>query len=153
MKDARQLAASYLNVKPRTRMQLIKHLKSKGIDEDAALEAVDELEQYHFIDDVEYSKMYFRYGFDKGRGIERIRRELSQKGVADDVIDEAYEQLEDVPDQYEAAMDIAEAMIDDADVKAMSYEERRKLQAKVGRRLTSRGFSSDIVYDIINRIR
>ena len=36
--------------------------------------------------------MYFEYGFQKGRGRMRIRRELAEKGVAADVIEIAFGQ-------------------------------------------------------------
>ena len=70
--DVREKAVSYLNSRPRTRQELIRHLKDKGFSENEILETVDELEQYHYIDDLAYSRMYFEYGFQKGRG--RIRR-------------------------------------------------------------------------------
>ncbi len=88
--DVREKAVSYLNSRPRTRQELIRHLKDKGFSENEILETVDELEQYHYIDDLAYSRMYFEYGFQKGRGRMRIRRELAEKGVAADVIEIAF---------------------------------------------------------------
>ncbi len=76
---------------------MIRHLKDKGFSENEILETVDELEQYHYIDDLAYSRMYFEYGFQKGRGRMRIRRELAEKGVAADVIEIAFEELERDP--------------------------------------------------------
>ena len=40
MKDARERAAAYLNIKPRTKMQVIRYLKSKGYEEDEINDAV-----------------------------------------------------------------------------------------------------------------
>ena len=99
--DVREKAVSYLNSRPRTRQELIRHLKDKGFSENEILETVDELEQYHYIDDLAYSRMYFEYGFQKGRGRMRIRRELAEKGVAADVIEIAFEELEEIPDEFE----------------------------------------------------
>ena len=90
--DVREKAVSYLNSRPRTRQELIRHLKDKRFSENEILETVDELEQYHYIDDLAYSRMYFEYGFQKGRGRMRIRRELAEKGVAADVIEIAFGQ-------------------------------------------------------------
>ena len=84
MKDARERAAAYLNIKPRTKMQVIRYLKSKGYEEDEINDAVTELEEYRYIDDFSFSVMYFQYGFEKGRGIMRIKRELAEKGVDHD---------------------------------------------------------------------
>lgn len=153
MKDVRQYAAGYLNIKPRTEEQLTKYLKSKGFDEMEISEAVSELKEYHYIDDLSYSIEYFNYGFEKCRGIARIKRELADKGVEQDIIEEAYRQLEHVPDQYETAMLIANNIAGGSLLPEMSHDEKMKLQARIGRRLASRGFSSDVVYRVLNDLR
>ena len=110
-------------------------------------------DRYHYIDELSYSRMYFQYGFEKGRGVVRIKRELSEKGVDSHVIEAAYDELEDVPDQFETASEIAAGMTAGVDWEQMGYEDVRRLQAKIGRRLMTRGFSSDIVYKVINRLK
>lgn len=149
---AAERAAAYINIKPRTAFQVRKYLREKGFDSDVIDDVVKQLAEYHYIDDMEYAMMYFRYGFEKGRGLVRIKRELAEKGVAADVIEMAYDELEDVPDQTDAAMQIAKNMISGIELDDMDYEEKRKLQAKIGRRLMSRGFSSDVVYKVINKV-
>lgn len=153
MKDIRTCAVNYLNVKPRTGSQVVKYLHGKGFEDDEIYETVKELEEYHYIDDLNYSIMYFQYGFEKGRGIARIKRELAEKGVASDMIEAAYEELEDVPDQYEAAYEIAENMVKGTDISELGYDEMRRLKAKIGRRLTGRGFSYDVVYKVIDDLK
>ena len=146
--DVREKAVSYLNSRPRTRQELIRHLKDKGFSENEILETVDELEQYHYIDDLAYSRMYFEYGFQKGRGRMRIRRELAEKGVAADVIEIAYEELEEIPDEFETAYSIAESIVRGIDPKELEFAEKRKLEGKIGRRLAGRGFSMDTIHKV-----
>lgn len=152
LEKARDKAVGYLNRKPCTKQQLIKYLTGKDFERDVALEVAAELESYHYIDDLEYCRMYFQYGFDKGRGVGRIKRELAEKGVASDIIDIAYEELEEVPDQFEAALAIGETMVAGVDVSELDFDAKRRLQAKIGRRLAGRGFSMDVVYKVINRL-
>ena len=152
LEKARDKALGYLNRKPCTKHQLVRYLTGKEFSRDIALEVAAELESYHYIDDLEYCRMYFQYGFEKGRGVGRIRRELAEKGVSSDIIDIAYEELEDVPDQFEAALVIGESMIAGMDVSELDFDAKRRLQAKIGRRLAGRGFSMDIVYKVINRL-
>ena len=83
----------------------------------------------------------------------RIRRELSEKGVGSDVIDMAYEELEEVPDQYETARKIAMEMIRDMDMEEMEYDEKRRIKARIGRRLAGRGFPSDVIYKVLDSLR
>ncbi|MDO4485288.1 MAG: RecX family transcriptional regulator [Bacillota bacterium] len=152
MMDVRDSAIKYLNVKPRTRKQIITHLKNKGFNDDEILDTVKELEEYRYIDDEEFCRMYFQYGFEKGRGLERIKRELAEKGVAADIIQTVFEELEEVPDQLEAALAAGQQVIRGIDVESLDYDSRRKLQAKIGRRLVSRGFSTEIAYKVMNRL-
>ena len=152
VEKAAERAASYINIKPRTAWQVKRYLKEKGYEDEVISEVVDQLKEYRYIDDLEFSLMYFRYGFEKGRGISRIRRELAEKGVSSETIDIAYEELEDIPDQMEMAMEIGRSVIADIDTDDMDFDTKRKLQAKVGRRLMSRGFSSDVVYKVIGRL-
>lgn len=151
--DVRQRAVYYLNMSPKTEAQLRAYLKKKGYGDDETNETIEEMKEYHYIDDFRFSMQYFEYGFEKGRGIARIKRELKEKGVASDIIDMAYEELEDVPDQFETALAIAEAMTEATDMSELDYEEKRKLHAKIGRRLAGRGFTSDIVYKVIGRFK
>lgn len=150
--DVREKAVSYLNSRPRTRQEVMRHLKEKGFTENEILETIGELEQYHYIDDLAYSRMYFEYGFEKGRGKARIRRELAEKGVPSDVIEIAYDELEDIPDEFETALSIAEAVVRGIDPRELEYPEKRKLEGKIGRKLATRGFSMDTIRKVVSRL-
>ena len=110
--------------------------------------AVARLKEYGYIDDLAYAKLFFEYGFEKRRGKDRIARELAGKGVMRDLIDEAYAQLEQIPDEEEMAFQLAEQVIREAnaDPAEMTYEEKQKLQARIVRRLAGRGFSGSVCY-------
>ena len=146
--DVREKAVSYLNSRPRTRQEVMRHLKDKGFSEEEILETVKELEEYHYIDDLAYSRMYFEYGFEKGRGRNRIRRELAEKGVSSEIIEIAYDELEEVPDEFEMALSIAGSIVRGIDPSELEYSEKRKLEGRIGRRLAGRGFSMDTIYNV-----
>ena len=154
--DVREKAVSYLNSRPRTRLEVIRYLKDKGFAENEILETVEELERYHYIDDLEYSRMYFEYGCRKGRGMIRIRRELTQKGVPSDIIEIAHDELEDIPDEFDMALAIAESTAASAlhgeDPRELEYPEKRKLEGKIGRKLAGRGFSMDTIHKVVSRL-
>lgn len=143
--NALDKAVSYLNIKPRTKAQVEAYLRKNEYNEDEIIHALSELEQYHYLDDLEYSRLYFEQGFEKGRGTARIRRELEEKGVSREIISDAYEMLENVPDPYEMAYDIGKKTIESLEIPG-DYQQRQKLQAKIVRKLDSRGFSGEIAY-------
>ena len=146
--DAMGRAVNYLNIKPRTRAQVEKYLISKGYESSEIEKVIDELQEYSYIDDRNFARLYFELGFEKGRGLSRIKRELAEKGVDRETIEAAYEELENVPDPYEMAMAIAEPIARDYNTDEMTYEEKTKLQAKILRRLATRGYSGDVAYKV-----
>ena len=161
--DALAKATNYLNVKPRTRMQVIKYLTDKGYEPYEIENAVASLEKYKYIDDENFARLYFELGFEKGHGIARIRRELADKGIDRELIEAAYHVLEDqdaVPDQYEAALEIGLAAAAEYGVESdcgqcgrkLSYEQKAKLQAKIARRIATRGFSGEISYRVAKEV-
>lgn len=153
-------AIYYLNIKPRTRQQVIQYLQKKEFPEDEIREAVRELEEYHYIDDRNYCQLYFEMGFEKGRGIGRIKRELAEKGIDADIIDDVLSEMETVPDQREMALEAGRRILQEAgytaapgeDLPAMDYQTKQKLKAKLCRRLASKGFAADVVYGVAREL-
>ena len=146
--DALERATTYLSRKPHTEKEVLDYLQRKGYEPDESTQAVSELKEYGYLNDLAYAKMFFEYGFEKGRGKDRISRELAAKGVARDVIEQAYSELEEKPDEQEMALRIAAQIVRESGglSDAMTYEEKQKLQAKIVRRLASRGFSGGVCY-------
>lgn len=138
-------AIAYLNIKPRTKLQIKQYLDKKGCDSKEVEEAISILEEYGYIDDLNFACRYFELGFEKGHGIFRIKKELAGKGVSKDVIDKALDSVEDVPDQFLTALDIGRQIVPE-DAGEMDYETKQKLRGRIARRLAGRGFSSDIAY-------
>ncbi|MCR5035474.1 MAG: recombination regulator RecX [Clostridia bacterium] len=149
MMDALEKATAYLNRSPHTEKEVIDYLLRKGYEQDEAESAAADLKEYGYIDDLSYAKLYFEYSFEKGRGRDRIVRELTGKGVSREVIDQAYDELEEAPDEYAMALHLAAQIVQESGGPSdeMSYTDRQKLQAKIVRRLSSRGFSGGVCYN------
>ncbi len=150
--DVREKAVAYLSSRPRTRQEVVRYLTEKGFDEDEILETVDELEQYHYVDDLAYSKMYFEQGFQKGRGKSRLSRELAQRGVNSNIIEIAYEELDDIPDEFEMALAIAYDVVCKVDTQDLEYDDKKRLEGKIGRKLAGRGFTMNTIHKVIGRL-
>lgn len=150
--EAIDRAVYYLNIKPRTRKQVIDYLLKKEYPQEEIDTAVSELEKYHYIDDANYCRLYFEMGFEKRRGIGRIKRELAEKGVDKQLIDEVFEELEEVPDQLEMALEEGRLILQGTDTENLDYKEKQKLMAKVSRRLASKGFTADIAYKVARHL-
>lgn len=140
--DIRDAAVKYLAPRARTCGEVKKHLEGKGFEPEEIGETIEELKSLHYLDDEEYCRMYFEYAFGKGKGIFRVKRELEEKGISGDIIDIALEDYEQKDTELERAKRQAEKI-------AAGKEHDEKLMGRIGRRLTSLGYSADVVYQVI----
>ncbi len=130
--DALEKATAYLSRKPHTEKEVQEYLQRKGYEPDESAQAVSELKEYGYLDDLAYAKLYFEYGYEKGRGKDRISRELAAKGVTRDVIEQAYGELDEKPDEQEMAFRLAAQVVRESGGLSdeMTYEGKQRLQAK-----------------------
>lgn len=149
IKDA---ALRYLEHRMRTEKEMRTRLREKEFAEDEIDDTVSWLKQMGYISDHSYAAEYLRFGFEKGRGIARIRAELREKGLSDEDIQKG---IYDYEDEYE--IDIMEAEFERALAQAQktagtgAFDE--KAEAKLGRRLHSLGYGSSVIYKVIGRIK
>ena len=151
MTTAFEQAALYLGRQMRTRKQTEDYLRKKGFAADEIDEACDLLEEYRYLDDLEFARMYFESGYRKSKGRRRIRQELSAKGVSRGRIDEA-ETLVPQPDEEETALEIARQVLEGSGFSgAEDRKDKDRIRARAARRLASRGFQTDVIYRAIRR--
>lgn len=146
-------ASKYLAYKPRTRADLVRHLRERGCDEEEACLCADLLEEYHLLDDLDYSRMYMESMIRRGRGMARICRDLRAKGVDANTIEDARADLdtEGLPGEDQVALEAALAAVADQDLLHMDYREREKVKGRIARRLAGRGFSTDTIFTAVRR--
>ena len=99
------------------------------------------------MDDGRYCGAYIEYGIRKGRGPVRLQRELAEKGIDGELIRQALEESFDRRTERDMAMEEAQKLLN----RGGGPDE--KTIAKIGRKLASSGYHTDIIYDVIGRIR
>jgi regulatory protein len=140
--DIRDTAAKYLAYRARTCSEMKKHLAGKGFEEEQIQSLIGEFVALHYLDDEDYCHQYFRYGFGKGKGFARVKQELLEKGIDSETISVAYADDETADTEEERARVQAEKIAEGRVIDD-------KLLAKIGRRLVSLGYSTDVVYRIV----
>jgi regulatory protein len=100
--EAREICLRLLSFSPRTRAQLADALRRKGVDDEVAERVLSRYTEVGLIDDVAFARAWVQSRH-TGRGLARraLAAELRQRGVADDTVKEAVEELD--PDQEETA--------------------------------------------------
>ena len=88
--DPLELAYRYLNRRDRTEGEVRRHLAGKGVEPDAAEDAIATLRDQGYLDDARYARLFAE---DKrtleGWGSERIRDTLALRGIDRELIDAA----------------------------------------------------------------
>jgi len=153
-RDCHDTALYFLEHRERSAYEVKSHLISKGFQEEEIDEELNALKELHFVDDGRYCSDYIRYGMSKGRGPVRLQMELKEKGIDAAQIQDAIVESFTRRTERDAAMKEARKLLD----RGVRQEEEQagpdeKTMAKIGRKLASLGYHTDIIYDIIGQIR
>lgn len=93
--EARDKALKYLAYKARTYKEVLNKLSEEDYTEEIIYKVMDMLTNYSYIDDYTYTLSYIKYMYNsKNYGKIRIKYELKQKGVDDNIINKAFEELD-----------------------------------------------------------
>ena len=105
--DPLELAYRYLNRRDRTEGEVRRHLAGKGVEPDAAEDAIETLRDQGYVDDARYARLFAE---DKraleGWGAERIRGALALRGIDRELVDAAVEADGDADAELERALEI-----------------------------------------------
>jgi len=140
--DIKDAAVKYLASRARSTGEMKAYLKGKGYSEDQIAEVIRDFMDYGYLDDEDYCRQYIKYAYSKGKGPLRIKQELAEKGIDRDTIDFALEDYESDESDLDRALIQARKS---AGGKIID----EKTKGRIGRRLTSLGYSIDIVYKVI----
>ncbi len=145
---ARALAYRRLAARPRSRAELAGYLEKKGLQEESVRLILTELETAGYLDDRKFAMDYGRYLVEyRGLGRYALRSELRKKGVSDEYITPAIDEL--FSDEGYDEQELALALARKKSASLSGLADRNK----AGRRLTDylrrRGFSFDIISRVI----
>lgn len=148
---ARDAALRKLASHMRTEKEIRDHLKSLDFSAEDVDDTAAFLKEYNYIDDEEYCRQYYAATRRKGKAQYRIIRELEQKGISASVSREVFEDMEDEGmSDREAALEIGLKMARQQEGADCTDQ---KFLARVGRRLAGLGYSSDICYYVMNKVK
>lgn len=94
IKKAKLKALHILTRMDKTEADLRAGLKRTGFSEHAIAEAIEYVKSYGYVDDRKYAEKYISYNKDR-KSRQKIKFELTNKGVSRDIIGEAFEACED----------------------------------------------------------
>lgn len=148
-------ALNLLSVKMRTEREMREKLEKKQVEETMIQLVLSYLKEKRFIDDSHYAKVYIE-SHQNRYGPYRLKQSLRQKGVTDEKIQWAFEELEASLNPEVEAERILKKKLDtlsiDFDQVKSDYVYRRKMQNKLSQFLAYRGFSIDVIRHVVSRL-
>lgn len=128
----------------KTSGQVKDYLRQKGFNERVALNVMNKLKEYKYVDDYAYTAAFVAQN-KSSKGLFRLKREMALKGISEEIIDAVLSTQGD-EDESENAFYLAERFTKGKclDVKSL---------ARLNRHLLSRGFGFDTINTVVNRLK
>lgn len=137
-------ALAYLSYRPRSESELRKKLSQPGVDGALQEAVITRLKERGLVDDMSFAQFWKdnRESFSP-RSRRLTRLELRQKGVANDIIDQVVESIDDEDSAYRAALSKARSL------SQSNYQEFRR---RLGDYLKRHGFSYEVISHTVTRL-
>lgn len=143
LKKAKSQALKYLSYRERSEEELNQFLKNKGHTASIIQSILEDLKNLNYINDKHFAMEWGRSRVERKRfGKERLRQELSAKGVSRQIIEST---LNTIYDSF-SERDLARACADKKLASLQGLEPEKKMRRLV-QYLQRKGFSADIVYE------
>jgi regulatory protein len=141
---AREICLRLLSFSPRTRAQLADALRRKGVDDEVAEQVLGRYTEVGLIDDEAFARAWVQSRH-TGRGLARraLAAELRQRGVADETVKEAVEEL--APEQEESA---ARELIAKRMAATRGLDPAKRTRRLLGV-LARKGYSGGLAYRLV----
>lgn len=136
-----------LKFRPRSEKEITQRLKEKEFDEQAIKETIEFLKERKFIDDQSFARAWIESRIKKPLGLRRLQQELRIKGIDKKIIDAELEEVKKGYVEPGVVKKIARERF-----KKLKGIEAQKAKARLYAYLLRRGYSSEIVTDVLNKL-
>ena len=137
-------AANYLSYRPHSEAELRQRLVKRGFEDSSVEAALRLLEERGLVDDIGFAR-FWRDSRQSLKPCSRwlTRLELRKKGVAEDIIDQVVDTVDDDDSAYRAAM---------AKLRSLPQTDYQGFRRRLGEYLKRRGFSYGVINQTVRRI-
>ena len=137
-------AARYLSYRPRSEYEMRRQLAKHRFDEDCIEAILSKLKEQGLVDDSAFAKFWKenRQSFSP-RSQWLTRLELKQKGVPNEIIDQAVSTIDDADNAYRAAT---------SRVRSLTMSDYHSFRHRLGEYLRRRGFGYGVISRTIERL-
>ena len=148
---ARSVAFRYLGYSARSTHEMRRRLEKDTFPEEIIAAVIEEIVALGYLDDEEFTDRWIEDRADrKGYGKCRLASELARKGIQKEQIKEAVGKISS-DDELKRAVAAADKKLPQEQALRLSTDERREAERKLCAFLQRRGFSYDIVRQVLQQ--
>jgi regulatory protein len=147
--QATKFAIKLLGVRKRSVFEMRNRLKRKEFENNIIDEVIEELTEYKYLNDEEFAEAYIndRINFNP-RGSFLVKKELREKGVAENIVNEKIKELFPEEKEMELAKKAAKKKLGSLNKDL----EKNKIYQKIGSYLQAKGYASWIIKEVLEDI-
>jgi len=145
LNKAQAYALMLLGYRERSLREIKIRMRQKGYEEKLVEKVVKYLKDRNLINDKRFTQLWAESRIKKGYGRWRIQSELEQKGVNREIGDEILKDLYSGIDEVQVALDLVEK-------KRWVSKEPPRLTERVSNLLRRRGFSFEVISNVVEKI-
>jgi regulatory protein len=144
-KKAKDRALNFLSYRDRSEKEIQTKLKDVGYDEQIIDWVLKELKRLKFLDDKRFAQSYAQTQMiTRPMGEYFLKRELKQKGIDSELIEQTVEKIYEEKDQFSVAIELAQQR-----KKRYQNIDDMKMKKRVSDFLLRRGFGWDVVSEVL----
>jgi len=146
--EALKFAMKLISLRKRSAFEIKERLRKKKFEDDIIEEVLQELENYKYLNDEEFAEAYIndRINFNP-RGRFLIKKELNERGIAENIIERKIEELL----SEEKEIELAKKMAEKKSRTINNRTDKIKVDQKIRSYLQSKGYSFDIINLVVKQ--
>jgi len=149
--EVKNSAFRYLSNRSHSALELKTKLKKKGFDPEIIQTVIVELKDKKYLNDYIFAENFVRNRVERRKeGIIKITSELYKRGITREIIADVTESINENPKNYENAFELGKSKFEK--IMKRGDTEKNKIKSKLFNFLRGRGFTSDVIFDVINKL-
>ncbi|MBL7130636.1 MAG: regulatory protein RecX [Candidatus Omnitrophica bacterium] len=148
LNSAKTACFHLIKFRPRSEYELRSRLLRKGYDKEIIDLTIAELSRIGLIDDLAFAKLWVESRIKKPLGINRLYFELKIKGVDKDIIEQVINEYGSTQKEEEIVRDLLKQKL-----KRLANLDKKKIKNRLWGFFLRKGFSKDIVFDVLNELK
>ncbi len=147
LQKARNICLRLIKIRPRSEYELRIRLIRNKFGSEIITEAITGLSKIGLVDDLAFARLWVESRIKKPLGLSRLSFELKTKGINKEIIEKVLSGYNSPEKEEEIVRELVKQKI-----KKLADLNKEKIKNRLWGFLLRRGFSKDIVYDVLNEL-